>query len=60
MEKINEEQIERLYTILNKYFIQLDWIKKVCNITNIREMNVWQYNGLLMIIQQVNEINGQY
>lgn len=60
MEKINEEQIERLYTILNKYFIQLDLIKKVCNITNIREMNVWQYNGLLMIIQQVNDINGQY
>lgn len=60
MEKINEVQIERLYTLLNKFFIQLDWIKKVCNITNIREMTVWQYNYLLMIIQQVEEINGQY
>ncbi|MBR2711265.1 MAG: hypothetical protein IKE89_02220 [Bacilli bacterium] len=58
MEKINEEQIERLYEILNKYYIQLDWIKKVCNITNIRDMSVWQYNYLLMIIKQVKEING--
>ena len=58
MEKIDEEQIERLYEILNKYYIQLDWIKKVCNITNIRDMSVWQYNYLLMIIKQVKEING--
>ncbi len=58
MEKINEDQIERLYEILNKYYIQLDWIKKVCNITNIRDMSVWQYNYLLMIIKQVKEING--
>ena len=58
MEKINEEQKEKLYEILNKYYIQLDWIKKVCNITNIRDMSVWQYNYLLMIIKQVKEING--
>lgn len=59
MELINYEQEQRLYEVMSENCIRLDWVKKVFNVNTLKEVNVWQYNYLLLIIEKVKEINGK-
>lgn len=59
MDYIDNEKLEKLITVLNEYGIQLEWVKKLFNVNTLQDINVWQYNYLLMIIQQVKEYYGK-
>lgn len=59
MELIDYEQEQRLYEVMSENCIRLDWVKKVFNVNTLKEVNVWQYNYLLLILQQVKEIYGK-
>lgn len=59
MELIDYEQEQRLYEVMSENDIRLDWVKKVFNVNTLKEVNVWQYNYLLLILQQVKEIYGK-
>jgi hypothetical protein len=59
MELIDYEQEQRLYEVMSENCIRLDWVKKVFNVNTLKEVNVWQYNYLLLIIEKVKEINGK-
>ena len=59
MDYIDNEKLEKLITVLNEYGIQLEWVKKLFNVDTLQDINVWQYNYLLMIIQQVKEYYGK-
>ena len=53
MELIDYEQEQRLYEVMSENCIRLDWVKKVFNVNTLKEVNVWQYNYLLLIIEKV-------
>lgn len=59
MELIDYEQEQKLWEIMSENDIRLDWLKKLFNVKTLQEVNVWQYNYLLLILQQVKEIYGK-
>lgn len=59
MELIDREQEQKLWEIMSENDIRLDWLKKLFNVKTLQEVNVWQYNYLLLILQQVKEIYGK-
>lgn len=56
MDLIDREQEQKLWEIMSENDIRLDWLKKLFNVKTLKEVNVWQYNYLLLILQQVKEI----
>lgn len=59
MDLIDREQEQKLWEIMSENGIRLDWLKKLFNVKTLQEVNVWQYNYLLLILQQVKEIYGK-
>lgn len=59
MDLIDREQEQKLWEIMSENSIRLDWLKKLFNVKTLQEVNVWQYNYLLLILQQVKEIYGK-
>lgn len=59
MDLIDREQEQKLWEIMSENDIRLDWLKKLFNVKTLQEVNVWQYNYLLLILQQVKEIYGK-
>lgn len=59
MEYIDNEKLERLNKVINDNNIQIEWIKKIFNVNDLQDVNVWQYNYLLLVIQQVKENYGK-
>lgn len=59
MDLIDREQEQKLWEIMSENGIRLDWLKKLFNVNTLQEVNVWQYNYLLLILQQVKEIYGK-
>lgn len=56
IEKINNEEIDKLYLVINKSKVHVDWIKGLLKIKTIADMDKLQYNFLLMILGQLYEI----
>lgn len=59
MEYIDNEKLERLNKVINDNNIQIEWVKKIFNVNDLQDVNVWQYNYLLLVIQQVKENYGK-
>lgn len=59
MEYIDNEKLERLNKVINDNNIQPEWVKKIFNVNDLQDVNVWQYNYLLLVIQQVKENYGK-
>lgn len=58
MDLIDREQEQKLWEIMSENDIRLDWLKKLFNVKTLQEVNVWQYNYFLLILEQVKE-NGK-
>ncbi|MCI8460995.1 MAG: hypothetical protein HFE81_06315 [Bacilli bacterium] len=56
--KITGEELNNLVNIMQEKNILQEWILKLCKIRSLIELNVIQYNYLLMIIK-VTEIGGK-
>lgn len=55
IEKINSQEIDKIYNLIYKKKIELLWIKKALKIDNIGDMDKLQYNFLLLILNQLND-----
>lgn len=53
--KIDEEKINNLLDILERYRISNSWILQICNVKCITEISVVQYNFVLCLIQHIQE-----
>lgn len=56
--KITGEELNNLVNIMQEKNILQEWILKLCKIRSLIDLNVIQYNYLLMIIK-VTEIGGK-
>lgn len=55
IEKINSQEIDKIYNLIYKKKIEPLWIKKALKIDNIGDMDKLQYNFLLLILNQLND-----
>ena len=53
MEKISQEQLNKLLTIIRKYDIMFEWIYGLCKVSCLTDITKIQYNYLLIIIDNV-------
>lgn len=56
--KITGEELNNLINIMQEKNILQEWILKICKIKSLLDLNIIQYNYLLMIIKK-DEIGGR-
>lgn len=54
MEKIDNQQLNKLIATIEKYGIRNEWVLNICNIDKLSDLNIRQYNFLLLLIQEVS------
>lgn len=56
MEKIDINQMEKLFNVMGRFNIPTTCIKGICNVNQIQDITVKQYNFLLLLFQYLEEI----
>lgn len=59
MEYIEKEQLDKLIKTMIEFGLQNEWVKRMLNVEDMHDITVWQYNYLLLIIQQVKDKYGK-
>ncbi len=55
MEKIDISQMEKLFTLMGRFNVSSSCIKGVCNVDQLKDITVRQYNFLLLLFQSIEE-----
>lgn len=53
MEKIDNQQLNKLFKLLEKKSIKSEWILSICDIELLTDLTVRQYNFLLLLINKI-------
>lgn len=56
MERIDINQMEKLFNLMGRFNVPTTCIKGVCNVKQIQDITVRQYNFLLLLFQCLEEI----
>lgn len=53
MEKIDKQQLNKLFELLEENKIKSEWILNICNIESLVDLTIRQYNFLLLLINKI-------